>query len=79
MMMCDEKGRGIIEDWHPNGHLRTITRQRRTWGRWGKVIDANIGNHLQYQWERTVIDIGQTETIKETEWRVIPNIVVEVK
>ena len=60
-MLCDEQGRGIVQDWHPTGHLRYL-------GRPGS-------KYLEYQWKRSLMidaKLIEDQYITETEWRAIP-------
>ena len=61
--------KGVVKDWHPNGHLRTKA-QYRTVGLFNKTR-AVYSNCIQQQWERTLVDHGEYTT--ETEWRPIPH------
>lgn len=65
MTLIDEHGRRIIEDWHPNGHLRTAPNPKLS----GQSC-------LQYQWERLVIERTDDPVLRwitEKEWRRIPD------
>ncbi len=63
MMLCDEQGRGIIKDWHPNGHIRFF-RDNKVTNNWV----------LQYKWQRSVMDVDKQETLTETVWRKVPQV-----
>ena len=79
MMLCDEKGRGIISDWHPNGQLRTVSRyylKQKMFAGWEKHF---TGVHLEQEWARTVIeDDGGYIEVTEKEWRAIPGVEKEI-
>ena len=65
-----------LEDWRPNGHLRTkaLFVERGSMFRRAKM-QVYDGNCLQYQWERVVEKLVNDVMIRiiETEWRKIPH------
>ncbi len=75
MTSYDEHGRGIIEDWHPNGHLRTYSLSRDQVSRFMRR-ETVVATVFQQQWERRVTGItgpATADIIVEKEWRKIPH------
>ncbi len=76
-MMCDEHGRGIIKDWHPNGHLRTFSPPMEMSGMWPRRRMVTR-THLQQQWQRTVVVLEKIAKIAgyktETAWVTVPEV-----